>query len=157
LLEYRRVVEEALSVIFATKSHDPFNAGAVVPRPIEQDEFSRGRQMLDIPLKIPLGLVALGRRRKSDNAGFARAQMLDDMLDDAVLTGRVSPLDKDNDAIAMCDQLPLEFDQLDLEITQSAAILMFVPIRARYARIDLDRRLLHGDGVSGSVLFTGGY
>src|SRR6478672_11493037 len=51
LLEYRRVVEEALSVIFATKSHDPLNAGAVVPRPIEQDEFSRGRQMLDIPLK----------------------------------------------------------------------------------------------------------
>jgi hypothetical protein len=83
--------------------------------------------------------------------------MLDDMLDDAVFAGCVSALDQDDDALAMRDQLALEFDQLDVERTQGAAISMFVPIRARCARIDLDRRPRHDDGVSDSVLFTGGY
>ena len=113
--------------------------------------------MLDIPLKIPSGLVSLGRRRESGNAGFARAQMLDDMLDDAVLASRVSPLHQDNDALAMRDQMALKFGQLNLELSQGAAVSMFLPIRARRARIDLHRRLRHDDGVSGSVLFTGGY
>jgi hypothetical protein len=54
----------------------------------------------------------------------------------------------------MRDQLALEFYQLDLKLTQGVAISKFVPIRAR---IDLDRRLRHDDGVSGSGLFTGGY
>jgi hypothetical protein len=44
--------------------------------------------------------------------------MLDDMLDDAVLAGRVAPLDQHEDPLAALDQMTLKLDQLYLQLVQ---------------------------------------
>jgi hypothetical protein len=63
LLELRHRAEKLLAVVFGAETHDPLNAGAVVPAAVEQHDFSAGRQVRNITLEVPLRALALVRRR----------------------------------------------------------------------------------------------
>ena len=56
-----------------TESHDLLDAGAVVPRPVEEHDLAFGGQMRDVALVIPLPAFAFGRcrqaRRSARSAG----------------------------------------------------------------------------------------
>ena len=47
--------------------HDPLDAGPVVPGPVEHDDLAGRRQVRDVPLQIPLALLALGRLLQGDD------------------------------------------------------------------------------------------
>jgi hypothetical protein len=52
------------------------HAGTVVPASIEQDDFTLGRQLSDIPLEIPLSALAFRRRAERNDAADARIEGL---------------------------------------------------------------------------------
>ena len=61
---------------------------------------------------------------QSNHAGLARAQMLDDSLDCAVLTAGVPALENDQDPVVMLDDVPLHLDQLDLQVVHCSAVIL---------------------------------
>ena len=93
-----------------------FDAGAVVPAAVEQDDFAARRQLGDIALKIPLAALALGRRAERHDAADARVQALGDALDDAALAGRVAALEDDHDPEALQADPFLQLDELELQM-----------------------------------------
>ena len=56
------------------------------------------------------------------NAGLARAQMLDDALDRAIFSGGIPALEDNQDPVPVFDDVPLDLDELDLQVVQRGAI-----------------------------------
>ena len=56
----------------------------------------------------------VGRLSECDDAGLARAQMLDDPLDRAVFPGGIPALEYDQDPMPVLDDVPLHLDEFDL-------------------------------------------
>ena len=48
-------------LLLGAVAHHPLDVRAVVPAAVEQDHLPGGRQVLDVPLEVPLRLLALGR------------------------------------------------------------------------------------------------
>ncbi|MNZ96418.1 hypothetical protein D3C78_1156100 [compost metagenome] len=120
VLELLDRAHELLVIGLAAKAHHPLDPGAVVPAAVEQHEFLGGRQMDGIALEIPRR--AVGGFAEGDDAGFARAQVLDDALDRAVLAGRVAALEDDQDLVVALDEVPLQLDQFDLQFVQGLLV-----------------------------------
>src|SRR5947207_629189 len=68
-LEDRALLEEPPMLLGGAESEDLLDPGPVVPAPVEQDDLSAGRQLLDVPLEIPLRPLTLGGDREGDDAG----------------------------------------------------------------------------------------
>src|SRR6202007_2137317 len=100
-LHSRAELEEALMIPLGAEAHHIFNAGTIVPAPVEDDDFSCRREMLDIALHEDLRLLPVGRRRQRDDAKHARADAPGDRLDGAALAGGIAPLEDDDDAQAL--------------------------------------------------------
>src|SRR5215470_8968074 len=79
-------------LLFGTESHDLFDAGAVIPRTVEKDNFSRRRQMCGVTLEIPFSSLALGRDRKRDDSRGAGIQVFHETLYRTALACRVTTL-----------------------------------------------------------------
>ena len=75
------------------EAHDMFDAGAVVPAAVEDNDLARSREVLHVALKVHLALLAVGRRRQGDNAEDTRADAFGDRLDGAALAGGVAALE----------------------------------------------------------------
>ena len=95
-----------------TESHDVLDAGAVVPAAVEDDDFTSGREMLDVALEEYLGFVPIGRSGKGDDSEHAGADLLGDRLDGTSLARGIAAFEKDDGA------QPLLFDPL-LEMTKA--------------------------------------
>ena len=72
--------------------------------------------MLHIALKVPGAVVPVRRFAERHNAGFSRAEVLDDPLDRSILPGRVTPLENHQHLVPVLDNVPLNLDELDLEM-----------------------------------------
>jgi len=64
----------------------------------------------------------VGRLSECDDAGLARAQMLDDALDRAIFSGGIPALEDNQDPVLVFDDVPLDLDELDLQVVQRGAI-----------------------------------
>ena len=92
--------------------------GAVVPGAVEQDDLAGRGQVRDVALVVPLGLLALGRRRECGDAHDARAEVLRDPLDGAALAGGVATLEDHDHPGSRRLGPELDLDQLGLEAEQ---------------------------------------
>src|SRR6185312_15281654 len=72
-LDFRAEFQEALHLLGFDEAHHIFHAGAVVPAPIEDDDFTGGRKVRDVALYKHLRLFPVGRRRQGHDAENARA------------------------------------------------------------------------------------
>ena len=97
-LEGRALVKEALVLLVGAEAHDAFDTRAVVPGPVEQDDLPGRGQVLDVPLEVPLGPLALGRLRERDDTGDAGVEVLGDAFDGAALAGGVPAFEHHGDA-----------------------------------------------------------
>jgi hypothetical protein len=121
-LELRHVVEELLHLIGGGETHDALDAGAVVPRAVEEHDLAARRQVRHITLEIPLAALALGRSRQRHHAGDARVEPLGDALDHATLAGGIAAFEKHHD-LGFCVLHPvLQLDQLRLQPEQLAQV-----------------------------------
>ena len=124
------------------EAHDVFDAGAVVPAPVEDHDFAAGGKALDIALHVHLALLAVGRRRQRDDAEDARADPLGDGLDRAALARRVAPLEHDDHAFAGLLDPILQVAELDLQLVELLLILLALELfRFFFARHDAPPRL----------------
>ena len=121
-LELGDVAEELLDLALGGEAHHPLDAGAVVPRAVEEHDLAAGGQVGDVALEVPLGLLALGRGGERDGADDAGVEALGDALDDAALAGAVAALEDDDDLLAVVDDPVLEADELGLEAQELAEV-----------------------------------
>src|SRR5579883_1563264 len=122
LLEGGHGLEEFARLGLGAEAHHRLDAGAVVPTPVEQHHLAAGGKMRDIALKIPGMPVAVGGRPERHDARLARAQMLGDVLDRAVLAAGVAPLEDDENALLIGDDPALQLDEFDLELQERLLI-----------------------------------
>ena len=78
--------------------------------------------MGDVALEIPLGALALGRRRQRHGAADARVEALGHALDHAALAGGVAALEQHDDLELVGDHPVLQLDQLALQAQQLGEI-----------------------------------
>src|SRR5581483_6171935 len=95
-LEGGTIPEKLPVLIFGTKSHHVLNPGAVIPTPVEDDDFTPGGQLLNVALGMELRFLPIVRRGEGDDAKNARADTLHDALDHATFPGSVSSFKKDD-------------------------------------------------------------
>src|SRR5258708_14295663 len=108
--------------------HDPFDARAVVPGAVEEDELAARRKWRHEALKIPLVRLAVGRLGRREDSRFPRAHMRDHIFDRAVLAGAVASFEDDQNARFGFYQIALQLDEFDLERAQLAVIGAFLCI-----------------------------
>src|SRR5829696_632944 len=89
------MLEERLDFLVRGESHHAFDAGAVVPASVEDDNFPCGREMLDVPLNIHLGFLAFGRRWQGDDLENARTYAGGHALDRSAFASRIAALEHD--------------------------------------------------------------
>ena len=128
-------VPEKLPVLFSSaETHHVLDAGAVIPAPVEDDDFTSGGQLFNVALSMELGPLPFGRRGEGDHAKDARADALHDALDHAAFAGGVASFENDDNAgVGRPDPL-LELDQLNLQLEESGVVLLsselLVPVDA---------------------------
>src|ERR1700716_3507476 len=83
------------------ESHHVFDAGAVVPAAIEDDDLAGRRKALDVALHEQLRFLSIRRRRQGDRAKHPRAHALGEGLDGSAFAGRIASLEHDDDARAL--------------------------------------------------------
>ena len=107
-------VPEKLPVLFlGTKAHHVLNSGAVIPAPVEDDDFTSSGELFDVALGMELRLLPLGRRGRATTVSM-RADTLHDALDHPAFAGSVSSFENDHNAgVGRLDPV-LELDQLNL-------------------------------------------
>ncbi len=129
LLDPRRQIKEAPGLLGGAESHHPFDAGPVVPAPVEDDHLAGRREVRQVPLDVHLGLLALGRRRQRDHPEHPGADPLGDRLDGAALAGGVAALEHDADlGPGVLDPL-LDGDQLAVQAPQLVLVLLALHLR----------------------------
>ncbi len=99
-LELRHLLHKGVIFLMRAEAHHTFDARAVVPRAVEHDDLARGRQVLDVTLKVPLASFGFGRLFQRDDPRAMRIQMLHEALDCAALAGGIAPFEQDDDAFA---------------------------------------------------------
>ncbi len=98
--------------------------------------------MRHVALKVPLGFLAIRRRRQGDYAANARVEPLGDPLDDAALAGRVPPFKQHHQLVARVLNPVLKLHEFRLQPEQmpeivSAEDVAFAAPRALDIRNDL--------------------
>jgi len=95
-LEVRHRAKELLALLFGAEFHHALDAGTIIPRTVEQHDFSACRKVRDVALKIPLRPFALARRGQRGDPADARIESLGDALDDATLASGVAAFEDDD-------------------------------------------------------------
>src|SRR5262245_19906268 len=155
-LEDRALMEETHVLLLRTEAHHPFDAGAVVPASIEQNDLARGRQVLDIALEVPPRPLPFGRRGKRDDPGNAGVEVLRDPLDRAALSGRIAALEDHNQPSTLSTHPFLQLHELSLKAEE--LLLIGLPRHCHWPlAVDRDwwRRLLAALDVFPVLRFAG--
>src|ERR1700719_2938183 len=119
----RTQFEKLPTLLLVAKAHHIFHSRSVVPTPIEDHDFARGREMLHVTLHVHLRLLAVGRRGQSGDAEYARAHALGNGLNRSALASRIAALEHDYHAQALVFHPFLEFAKLSLEAAQFSLVL----------------------------------
>jgi hypothetical protein len=95
----------------------------------------------DVALEVPLGLLALGRRRQRHDPADARVRPLGDPLDHTALTGGITAFEDHNDLqpvgldVLLHDhELALELPQLPVELGASQRVRLELGVRSSAVR-----------------------
>ncbi|MCW2542050.1 MAG: hypothetical protein JWN95_3775 [Frankiales bacterium] len=121
--EFRRLAHELPVLGRRAELHDSFDAGAVVPGPVEQHDLAVRGQMGDITLEVPLRLFTLGWLFQSDHAGSAGIQMLGEAFDGAALAGGIPAFEDQDDFLAAGFNPVLQLQQFDLKCPLALLVL----------------------------------
>src|SRR6516164_88498 len=116
--DLRYDLEKHPVLLLAAKSHDVFDAGTIVPTPIEDDDLTCRGESLDIALREHLGFLPIRGGWKRHDSEHARAYPLGQRLDSPAFAGGIAALEHDYDARALFFHPILEMAKLDLKRLQ---------------------------------------
>src|SRR5689334_15862366 len=146
-LELRRLTQKFVVFVGRAESHHAFDAGAVVPAAIEQDDLAGGRQMLNVALEIPLSALDVARLLERHHPCAARVEMLHESLDGAALAGGVATLEQDHQALPSGLGPGLQLEQLGLQ--DELLLLVVAPQHLEFVWITMPPVV--GECVAGSL------
>ena len=116
--ELGHIFEEFLDVLFLRVTHDPLDAGPVVPATIEDHDFPRRWQVLDVALQEQFLALVLAWRAQGHNAEGTRADPLRHPLDQSALSGGVAALADDDHTRSRFADPVLKVAKLHLQFLQ---------------------------------------
>src|SRR5262249_9566263 len=90
LFGYRAQFQETVMLLLVAKAHHVFDTGAVVPTPIEDDDFARCREVRHVTLNVHLRFLAVRWRWQRYQTKDPRADALGDGADSAALSGAIA-------------------------------------------------------------------
>jgi hypothetical protein len=102
------VLNECPVLVLRAEVHDILDPCAVVPAPIEDDDFPRGREVLDVALHVQLRLFQVRRCRQRHEAKDARAHPLEDRLEGSTFAGGIAALEDNDHAQALVNHPVLQ-------------------------------------------------
>src|SRR5207245_1728199 len=117
-LDDRAQFEEPAILFLAAEAHYILHTRAVVPATVIDDDFTRGRKLLQVALHIHLGFLAVRGSGEGDDAENTRADALRDGFNSAAFAGAVASLEDEDDAQAFVFHPILELTELNLELAQ---------------------------------------
>jgi hypothetical protein len=109
-------------------AHHALDAGAVVPRAVEQHDVTCGREVRDVALEVPLPALGLGRLGQRDEVALAWIEVLADRVDRPALAGAVAPFEQHHDARAGDARPAREADQLALHGPERGLVVLAVEL-----------------------------
>ncbi len=127
--EDRALPKEPVVLRGGAETQHALHAGAVVPAAVEQDDLACGRQLLHVPLEVPLRGLALGGLGQRDVLGDARVRVLHDALDHAALARRVASLEDHRDPGARLDDPLLHLHELFLQPVELLLVRLLRELR----------------------------
>src|SRR5271166_6304293 len=146
VFEEGTAVEELFVFLLGAEPHYMLDPGAVVPAPVEDDDFPSRGQMLNVALRVDLRLLPLRRCRQGHQPEDTRAHALHDAFDDATLAGSVAALENDDDARSSLLHPLLKLDELDLQLEQLSLVLLVLHLWLFCRSLGLHTLRLSGAG-----------
>ena len=140
-------------LLVGAQPHDPLDPGPVVPTAVEQHDLPSGREVGDVALEVPLGLLPVARNGEGGDPAPAGVEVLGDALDHAAFARGVATLDDDDDPLALVADPLLHPHQLLLEPEEGLVVdaVSHGPILPRHQASDRSWASAPGAGVrSGS-------
>ncbi len=95
--EFRRLAHEFQVFRGIAKSHDPFDACPIVPGPVQENHFARGRQMVDVALEIPLAAFLVRGFVQGNHPRCARIEVFGKAFDRSALARRIPALEEQHE------------------------------------------------------------
>src|SRR6516225_4080690 len=112
--DLRAKLEKTSVLLLRAKSHNVFDAGAVVPAAIEDHDLAACRELLDVALHEHLCFLTIRGGRQGHHPIHPRAHALGDSLDGSTLAGGIAPFEHDDDARSRFFDPILQMTKLDL-------------------------------------------
>lgn len=109
------------------EAHHMFNAGTVVPTPVEQRNFSAGREVLHVPLHVYLGFLPVGWGGQGHNTKDPGTYPRGDSANRSSLPGAIAAFKDDDYSKPVVLDPCLKFAQLDLQPLKF--VLIFTPLQ----------------------------
>ena len=116
--------EEAGVLLLRAKAHHVFDAEAVIPTAVEDDDLARRREVRHVTLHIHLRLLAIGRRRQRDGAKHAGADPFGQGANGAAFARGVAALEDDDHAQALVFDPLLKMAQFRLKLSQLLHVIL---------------------------------
>ena len=114
-LEFRALAHEFQIQTIGAETHDTLDAGPVVPRTVEQYDFTGGGQVFYVTLEVPFTERTLRRFFQSNDACSAGIEMLHEATDGAALSGCVAAFEQNNDFLSSLLDPVLKFQKLGIK------------------------------------------
>ncbi len=116
--DLRTEIQKSIVLLVGAKSHHVFDAGAIVPAAIEDDDFAGRWISFDVALHEHLGLLTVGGSRKGDDSKHPRTHSFRDGFDGSTFAGGISSLQQDDDTRSLRLDPFLQVAKLDLQLSQ---------------------------------------
>src|SRR5215469_4038096 len=116
--------QECGILLVGAKLHHVFDQGTVVPTAIKQHYFTGRRQVLDVALRVHLGLFTVGGRRQRQMPENTRAHPLHDAVYHSAFARCVSAFEQDYEPRTTCPDPFLHLHELGLELAQLALVFL---------------------------------
>jgi hypothetical protein len=98
------------------EAHHFLDAGAVVPGPVEQHDFTGSGQVLNVSLEIPLSALNVAWLFKSDDPSPSWIEMFHETFDGSSLSRGVAPLEENHHLLFRRFDPSLHFEQFHLQV-----------------------------------------
>ena len=127
--DLRRQFQETAVSRLVDETHHVFDAGAVVPAAVEDDDFASGGEMLDIALEKQLALLPFGRRGQGNDPEYSGAHSFRKRPNGATFARGIATLESDDDPKALLLNPFLQMTEFDLKLAHFSFIgLAFHPL-----------------------------
>ena len=125
ILEIRNLTEKVSALSRCAKTKNMLNHRAVIPRPVKENNFAFGWQMLDIPLEVPLTGLAIRWFWKRHNARDTGIQVHSEPCNGSTFSGRIPSFKNHNQSFACAFGIGLEAHELQLKRIEISFVLRF--------------------------------